>query len=153
MKTAHKACGLVWHLGMDDAAGGFHPLRATRLELTSIAHGIVMHHVTIEHVGERNKTAVRVIRKAGDVLVWIIAAEVVEHQKRIKVTQRWRTNGAVDLDTCPFGKRRGMNEAFDFSGAHVQLSYRARPTVPTNRPSPVDLNSRDNGESDGGRRR
>ena len=104
-----------------------------------------MQHVPVDHVGERSKAAVRVIRGAngsacgpvggrarqrsaavrvigetGDVLVGIVGAEVIEQKKRIEMAQRRRTDGAVDRDAGPFCYWRGLDQAFDLFSTHVK---------------------------------
>ena len=64
---------------MDHAAPGGHPLHAAGAEIADIAEMVAVLHAAIEHVGDGLEAAVRVGRKAGDVVARIVGAELVEH--------------------------------------------------------------------------
>ena len=121
LETAHQAVALLRHFGMDDAAGGLHPLRPAGAQIAAIAHAVAVFHVAVEHVGERDETAMRMIRKTGDVLVGIVAAEMVEHQERIEILQRRRAQGAMHSDAGPFGNGDGVDLLLDGTDVHVCL--------------------------------
>ena len=105
---------------MNHTTGCFHPLGGTRFEIAFVAHAVAMQHVAVQHVGQGDKTAVGVIGKAGDVFIRVVAAEVVEHQKRIEVTQGRGTDGAMHCNTGAFTDRAGSDDLGNVTYGHKQ---------------------------------
>ena len=58
------------------------------------------------------------IGETRDVLVGIVAAEMIEHQKRIEMLQAWGTDRAMDGYASAFCERRGLNELLYMSSDH-----------------------------------
>ena len=69
---------------MNDAAARRHPLHAAGAEQARVALVVAVAHAAGEHVGDGLEAAMRVIRKARDVVVGIVGAELVEQQERIE---------------------------------------------------------------------
>ena len=68
---------------MDDAVRGRHPLNIARAEIAAVAEAVLVPHVPVEHVRDGFESAMRVRRKARDVIVGIVRIELVEHQERV----------------------------------------------------------------------
>ena len=69
---------------MDHAAPGGHPLHAAVAEQALVARAVAVAHAAGKHVGDGLEAAMRMVRKAGDVVVRVVAAERVQHQERIE---------------------------------------------------------------------
>lgn len=61
----------------------------------------------------------RMVRKSGDVLVWVIAAKVVQQQKRVQIAQRRRADAGVNRDARAFGYFKGGNVLTDSACCHA----------------------------------
>ncbi len=84
LKAVQQSLGLLRHLRVNDAAAGGHPLRAAGDDLAAVAHVVLVAHAALEQVGERLEAPVRMGRKAGNVVVRVVGADLVEHEKRIE---------------------------------------------------------------------
>ena len=63
---------------------GRHPLHAAILQQAFMAGAVAMPHAPGDHVGDGLETTVRMIGKAGDVVVGLVAAKGIEHQERVE---------------------------------------------------------------------
>jgi len=84
LKAFHHALFLLRNLGMDHATAGGHPLHATVLQQALMARAVAVEHAPGDHVGDRFKASVRVVGETGDVVVGLVAAKGIEHQKRVE---------------------------------------------------------------------
>ncbi len=98
LEALHQAFLLLWHLGVDDAAAGGHPLHRARGQKPFVARVVTVTHPTGEHVGDGLEAAMRMIGKAGQIGIRIIGAERIQHQERIEVRQRRLADNAGELD-------------------------------------------------------
>ena len=57
----------------------------------------------------------RVVRETGNIVVRIITLEMIQHQKRIEVSQRRRTDAAMHRHTGAFGDLVGLDSLFDMA--------------------------------------
>ncbi len=103
---------------MDDAAAGGHPLHVTASEIAAVAHVILMQHVAVKHVGHGLETAVRMAGKAGDVIVRVLGAELVEHQERIEALELRAADAAAELHACAVGSGDGLDDALESACSH-----------------------------------
>ena len=71
------------HFLMHDAAAGRHPLHVAGAERAAIAETVTVLDGTVEHVRDRLDAAVRMPRKAGEIIGRPVVAEIVEQQERI----------------------------------------------------------------------
>ena len=71
---------------MNHAAAGRHPLRAAVAEQAFVAGAVAVAHIAGEHIGDGFEAAMRMVGKAGDVVVRIVAAKGIEHQERVEPT-------------------------------------------------------------------
>ena len=69
---------------MHDAAAGAHPLHAARRQQAGIALVVRVAHTPGEHIGDRLEAAVRMARKATDVVGRAVRAELIKEQERIE---------------------------------------------------------------------
>nr|QBM06462.1 pirin [uncultured bacterium] len=72
---------------MQDAATGGHPLHAAGGEVAAVAMVVAVLHVAGQHVGDRLEAAVRMLGKAGDVIVGAVGTEFVQQQERVEHVQ------------------------------------------------------------------
>ena len=70
---------------MDDAATGRHPLYVASLDDPFVSDAVAVGDGAGEDVGDRFDSAMRVPRKAGQVVFWPFVAEVIEKQERIEI--------------------------------------------------------------------
>ena len=61
-----------------------------------IAQAVAVRHRALQHVGDGFDAAVRVPRKAGQIVVGPVRAEVVEEQERVDVVQRRGGDAALE---------------------------------------------------------
>src|SRR5690606_5940242 len=80
---------------MNYTTGCLHPLRRARPEVTGVTHAVLMLHMPIHHISEGGEPAVRMRRKTRDVIIWVIAADVIQQQEGIVIAQRLCTDRAV----------------------------------------------------------
>jgi len=80
------AAGLIalGHFLVDNAAARRHPLHVACGDGAAIAHAIAMFHCAGEDVGDGLDAAVRMPRKAGQVVLRNVVTEVVEQQERVE---------------------------------------------------------------------
>src|SRR5262249_34930740 len=112
LEAAHAPFALLRHLGMDDAARGAHPLHVAGAECAGVAVVVLVLYVAVEHVGHGLEAAVRVRRKAGEVVVGIVREELVEHEERVVARELARAEAAPQLDPGAVGSRDRRNYSF-----------------------------------------
>ena len=71
--------------------------------MPTVAEVIFVQHVTGEHIRHGLKATMWMRRKTRDVFVWSIAAELIEHQKRIEPCKVRLPETAVERDTGTVG--------------------------------------------------
>jgi hypothetical protein len=84
LEAAQASFLLLRHFGMDDAAPGGHPLHAAAHQFADIAQMILVPQMAVEHIRRRLEAAVRMRRKAGDIVARIVGRKFIEHQERIQ---------------------------------------------------------------------
>ena len=102
---------------MDDATPGRHPLHAPRRQHPFMPGAVAMAHATIEHVGDGFKTTVRVIRKTGNVILRIVAAEGIKHQERIEPALQLLRQQTGQTDARPIGSGVAGHQRLDTTTA------------------------------------
>ena len=121
LEAAHAALALPGHLGMDNAAGGLHPLGAAGAQIAPVAHAVPVLHVAVQHVGEGDEAAMGMVREAGDVFLRVVAAEVVQHQEGVQVLQGRGADAAVDDDAGAFRDGVSRHQLTDVAYGHDGL--------------------------------
>jgi hypothetical protein len=72
-------------------------------------------HNTREHVRNRFHAPMWMLRKAGDVVLGIVRAEMVKKKKWIEIIQTSRCDCAPELDTCAVRCCFRLYDALNFS--------------------------------------
>ncbi len=91
-----------------------------------MAEVILVAHVAVDHVGDGLEPAVRVRREAGDVVLRVVGAELVEQQKGIEPQCRGRAERTAQAHA---GAIRGLgaeDDLVDDAGVHGRTPW----TVP-----------------------
>ena len=78
-----------------------------------VAGAVAMAHAPGDHVGDRLEAAVRMVRKAADVVLRIVGAERVEHQERIEPSLQRLRQHARQLDAGAVGRGLAGDHALD----------------------------------------
>ena len=81
LEAPHAPGFLLWHFRMHDAPARGHPLHPAVAKVASIPQVILMQHVPFNHIGDGFKAPMRVGRKAGNVILWLVRAELIQHQE------------------------------------------------------------------------
>ena len=115
LEAAHAPRGLLRHLRMDDAVCRRHPLHVARAEVARVAEAVLVPHVAVEHVGDGLEAAVRMRRKAGDVVVRVVREELVEHQERIEPLVLPAAERAAQLDPRAVRRRDRFDDRLQFA--------------------------------------
>src|SRR5690606_23224503 len=116
LESPHQPVALLGHFGVDDPPPGGHPLHGSRREPALVAAAVAMFHLSGEHDRDRLEAAMWMVRKARDVVAWIVGAELVEHQERIDL---WKLPGTeATVEAYPGAVRRGHggNDVGDRTG-------------------------------------
>src|SRR6187200_3253672 len=103
---------------MEDAAPGGHPLHVARPERAAVAKAVALVHLAAQHVGDRLDAAVRMPRKAGEILLGVVVAEIVEEEKRIEVGGVAEPERATQVHPGPLDRRLRLADALDGSDGH-----------------------------------
>ena len=74
---------------------------------------VAMAHAARDHVRHRLEAAMRMVRKAADVVLRIVGAERVEHQERIEPALQRLRQHARELHARAVGRRLAGDHALD----------------------------------------
>ena len=91
---------------MNNATSGRHPLHTTLFKIALIAQVIPVTHVAFHQIGHSFKTAMRMRRKTGDVILWIVGGKRIQHQERVQAHGRRRPQCPLQPDTGTVGDRK-----------------------------------------------
>src|SRR5262249_13583002 len=72
---------------------------------------VAVSHAAIEHVGDGLEAAVRMIRKAGEIVLGTVGAELIEHQEGVEVGQLRLADHAPQLHSGAIGSRQALDDA------------------------------------------
>ena len=117
LKAFHQACLLLRDFRMDDAPARRHPLHATVLQQAFMARAVAVQHAPGDHVGDGLEASVRMVGEAGDVVVGLVAAKGVQHQKRVQPLLQVLGQHTGQLDTGTVRGGLALDQAFDGAGA------------------------------------
>src|SRR5258706_16034509 len=98
---------------MQDAAAGGHPLHVARPERAAIAEAVAVIDTPRQHVGNRLDAAMWMPRESGEIVVWIVVAEVVEQEERVEVRGVTESEAAPQPHSGALDGRRGLKDALD----------------------------------------
>src|SRR5581483_6598140 len=101
------------------------PLHAARLEVAFVAEVVLVQHVAVEDVGHRLEAAMRMRRKAGDVVARVLRGKLVEHQERVQARELRLAEAAAQLHAGAVGGGDGADKAAYGAGGHGQPYMRA----------------------------
>src|SRR6266850_2506945 len=106
------------HFLMQDAAASGHPLHVAGTEAAAIAEAVAVRHLAGQHVGDRFDPSMRVPWKAGEIVVRVLVAKIVEEQKRIELGRIAKPERALQLDAGAFERRRRAQYLLHWSYRH-----------------------------------
>ncbi len=112
MRPAAIALG---HLLVDDAAARGHPLHVAGADRAMVAHAVAMLDGPGQHVRDGLDAAVRMPRKARQIILRNVIAEIVEQQERIEVGGVAETERAAQMHARAFERGLGLNKPFNWS--------------------------------------
>ena len=84
-------------------------------EVAAVAEAVLVPHVAVEHVGHGLEAAMRMRRKAGEVIVRIVREELVEHQERIEPQVLAAAEAAAQLDAGAVGGGHGLDHGLQLA--------------------------------------
>src|SRR5882762_6612224 len=124
----HTAGGVaLGHLLMDDAAAGGHPLDVAGGDGAAIPHAVAVLDGPGEHVGDGLDAAVRMPRKARQIILRNIVTKIVEQEERVKVRGVAEAERAAQVYARTFHRRLGFNEPLHRSNRHRASSREVYP--------------------------
>src|ERR1051326_1947150 len=115
------SCVTFGHLLVDDAAAGSHPLDIAGVDAPVIAEAVAVLDRSRQNIGNRFDASVRVPRESSQVILWIVVAEIVQQQERVKVGSVAKAECAPQMDAGSFNGRFGFNQSLDRSQGHSSL--------------------------------
>jgi hypothetical protein len=113
LKAFHQALFLLGQFGVDHAAARGHPLHAAVFEQALVAGAVAVAHAPGDHVGHGLEAAVRMVGKARDVVVGLVAAKGVEHQEGVEPVLQILREHAGELDAGPVRSRLAIDQPLD----------------------------------------
>ena len=123
LEAVHPALRVALrHFLVHDAASRRHPLHVARAEAAAVAEAVAVFDVSRQHVGDGFDPPVRMPRKAGEIIVRVLVAEVVEQQERIELRRVAEAERALQLDAGAFEVRARALHSFDGSNGHGGVS-------------------------------
>src|SRR5205814_6648479 len=121
-KPVHLAQRVTFgHLLMNDAPSRCHPLDVTGGDGAVVSHAIAVLDRSREHIRDRFDAAVRMPRKAGQVIVWNIVAEIIQKQKRVEIRSITEAKCSAQMHACAFERWLGLDQPLDWPKGHVSL--------------------------------
>jgi hypothetical protein len=119
LKAVHLALRISFgHFLVQNAAACRHPLHIAALQRAAIAKAVAMIDSACQNVGDRFYPAMGMPRKARAIIGRVIAAKIVEHQKRVKPRGIAKAKGAVQMHARAFHMRLGQRSGFDGAKGH-----------------------------------
>jgi hypothetical protein len=109
----------VRHLLVDDAAAGRHPLHVAGADAALVAEAVAVVHVAGQHVRDRLDAAVRMPRKARDVIGRPVAAEIVEQEERVDLVRVAEAEGPAKAHARALHGELGPGETLHGTDGHM----------------------------------
>jgi hypothetical protein len=103
---------------MDDAAAGGHPLDVSGGDRTLVPQAVAMLDGSRQDVRNRFDAAMRMPRKARQVVFGHIVSEIVEQQERIVLGRFAEAEGAAQMHACAFQRGLRGHELLDRTDRH-----------------------------------
>src|SRR5262245_46815230 len=114
---------------MNDAAARRHPLHVAAAKRAAIAEAVAMFDSARQDVRDRFDPAMRMPRKACEIVARILVAEIVEEEKRIELRGVAESECPPEMHARAFGGRGRLGDAFDGSNGHTTPSGGARTSI------------------------
>ena len=83
-----------------------------------VSHAVAMLDRSREHIRDRFDAAMRMPRKAGQVVVRYVVAEIIQEQKRIEIRRVAEAEGPAQMDACAFEGWLGLDQSLDGPKGH-----------------------------------
>ena len=113
LEAFHQAFFLLGQFAVHQAATGRHPLHAAVGQQAFVAGAVAVPHAAGDHVGDGFEAAVRMVRKAADVVAGVVAAEGVEHQVGVEPLLQGLLQHARELDAVAVAGRDAGHDLVD----------------------------------------
>src|SRR6266404_4255440 len=110
----------LWHLLMDDAAAGGHPLHIAGGNGAAVAHAVPMFDSAGEDVGDGFNSPVRMPWEASQIVLGNIVSEIVQQQEWIKFRCIAEAERASQMHAGAFESWLRFNEALNWSNGHTR---------------------------------
>src|SRR4051812_12436317 len=118
----HASAGIaLWHLLMQDAAAGGHPLHVACTHAALVAEAVAMLHRSGEHIRDGFDAAMWMPRETGHVVLRVVVAEVIEQQKGIELVRLAEAEGTLQANSRTFHGRLGVDDLLDWADGHIVL--------------------------------
>ena len=125
LEAVHAALRVALrHFLMHDAAPGGHPLHVAFAERAVAAEAVAVFDGAFQNISDGLDAAVRMPGEAGEIILRVIVAEIVEQQERIGLGGFAEAEGAPQLDAGAFDGGRGLHDTFDGSDGHGVFAFR-----------------------------
>src|SRR5262249_56201930 len=108
-----------------EAGGGWRVLEAGGVELADGAQVVLVAHVAVDHVSDGLEAAMRMRRKARDVIVGIVRREVVEHEERVEPRPCVLPEPTAELDAGAVRGGNGFEGALQGARSHDPAEFGA----------------------------
>src|SRR5207249_4529027 len=76
-----------------------------------------------EHICYRFDAAVRMPRKAGQVIVRDVVPKIIQQQKWVEIRSVAKAERPAQMDTCAFERWLGLDQSLDWPKGHGGLQY------------------------------
>ena len=94
-----------WHLLVNDSAARGHPLNVSGSNDAAVAHAVAVRNRSCQHVGDGLDSSIWVPRKARQIILRDIIAEIIQQEERVEVLGISESKGAAQMHTGPFESR------------------------------------------------
>jgi len=123
LEPFHQTIALLGQFGVNHATTRRHPLDSTWFKQAFIADAVAVPHAPGNHVSDGFETSMRVIGKACEIIVRVVAAKCIQHQERIKSTLQRLREHTIELHARAIGSRLARHESLHAARA-IQVQGR-----------------------------
>src|SRR5205814_473135 len=106
---------------MNDASAGCHPLDLAGGDGAMIAHAVAVLDRAGQDISDRLDAAVRMPRKAREVIGWNVIPEIIQQQERVEVRRVAEPKRPAQMHTRAFERWFGLDQTFNRSQRHIGL--------------------------------
>src|SRR6266851_485143 len=120
LKSMHPPSLVAFrHLLVDDAAACRHPLHVAGCDGAAVPHAIAVFDGSGQNVGDGLDAAVRMPRKARQIILGNVIAEVIQQEERVEVLGVSEAECAAQMYSCTFESGLRLNKPFNRSNGHL----------------------------------